>query len=273
MPIPRFARSAFLMTLAIVGIVAASCRSSSGTAPANDADMTFRGADPPPFVTEVDRVRAQGIELSPSAEVGALETLSGVDARGNATLSIPIDVAPGPRGMAPSLALDYVSHDGAGNGNLGVAFRLSGIGTIRRCTKSLDVDGGWAPVELDNDDALCWDGMRLVLAAGSHGQDGSEYRTLRDSFVKIVLHGAIGEFDSWFEVFHKDGKISEYGRVEATLARVAPGEDRIPYAWGLRQRRDRFGNAIHYAYDLGYLADPLVAELRLLEISYGGTGT
>lgn len=211
--------------------------------------------------------------MSASSEVGAIPMSSPVDAKGNAHVTIPIDVAPGPRGMQPRLALEYASNDRGGNGSLGVGFALAGLGSVRRCGKTLDVDGVWKGVEFDDDDALCLNGNRLVLATGSYGQDGSEYRTLQDTFARVVLHGTIAEVGSWFEVFHKDGTISSYGNGNSTLYRVSPsGQDLYqPYEWGLREQRDRFDNTILYDYDPNLQTDPTFAELRPSVIAYGGT--
>ena len=255
-------------SLAVLALVLSGCPAGQGAGEPDPAP-SFRVVDDPPEPTastedEVTQLRGEPIDIVPSAEVGTLPGSSRVDRFGQAHYTIPLEVAPGPRGMQPRPALVYSS--GGRNGNLGMGFALAGQSRISRCPRSLRMDDGYAPVQFESDDALCLDGERLILHAGSYGQAGSEYRTRRDTFTKIILQGdGLSRF-SWFEVFRKDGRIQRYGNPSIWLT-----ADEIPVAWALDTDADRFGNEVEYLYDAPTV-DGHQVELRLAEIRYGGTG-
>jgi hypothetical protein len=179
---------------------------------------------------------------TPSAPVGTLPGAAGVDPTGSATYRIPIEVPAGAAGMQPELALTYRS--GGPDGLLGVGWTLEGLGRVERCEKTIADDGAASGVEFAANDALCWDGMRLIPVAGSSGADGTEYRTRIDRHARIVGHGSIGQEDSWFEAFTRDGRILKFGRgPDARIRR-----DGIPMVWTLDEISDRLGHTISYTY-------------------------
>jgi hypothetical protein len=107
---------------------------------------------------------------------------------------------------------------------------------------------------------LCLDGERLIARRGAYGADGSEYRTERESFARVVSMVADGAPEpTSFRVDRKNGRIETY-----TAIGVLPGypdaaacPKRAPApAWSshcfdrylLTEARDRVGNAVHYAY-------------------------
>src|SRR5262249_55590413 len=119
-----------------------------------------------------------------------------------------------------------------------------------------------------DDDRLCLDGQRLVIVVGAYNQVGSEYRTEKDEFAKIVqvdrdLYGPTG-----FIVYLRDGRIRTYGHDDgsasnavvegyrATLnaprnANVDPTvnyDTPVRYEWALASERDRFNNRVLYHY-------------------------
>jgi hypothetical protein len=103
-----------------------------------------------------------------------------VSESGAAVYEIPIKVPPGTAGMEPRLSLVYNSQQG--NGVLGVGWSLSGLSAVTRCPRTLAQDGISGSVNYDWDDRFCLDGQRLIAIAGTYGQDGTEYRTERESF-------------------------------------------------------------------------------------------
>jgi len=265
----------------VVGAVAVllACSSVGGCGRGSDRELEERRGwaplppgDGPTLADTVEELRAQAVSFDVSTEVGALSGRSGVTPTGQAVYSIPLDVAPGVGGMTPELSLEYRST--AQNGPLGVGFSLGGIAAaIRRCDRTLAVDGVTERFSFALDDALCWGGERLVLEDGEHGQDGAEYRTRHDPFAKIVQHGDASSRDGFFEVFTKDGRILTFGQPEAVLVKTVD-EQSIPWVWALRKAEDRFDNEIEYRYDAPVEAgavDPYALELR--EIAYGGTGS
>lgn len=226
----------------------------------------------PSLADEVAELRAQAVTFDASAEVGTLPGHSGVTPSGQAVYSIPLDVAPGVGAMTPALSLEYRSS--SQNGPLGVGFSLGGIAaSIRRCDRTLAIDGVTERFEFEQGDPLCWGSERLVLVAGSYGQDGAEYRTRRDPFAKIVQRSDTNARDGFFEVFTKDGRILTFGRPEATLTKTIDAQP-VPWMWALRTAEDRFGNVIGHRYDRPVEAgevDPYALLLR--ELAYGGTGS
>ncbi len=132
-----------------------------------DAPEEWRDAAPPPaqIAGEVATLRGQPMVLDPSAPVGTLPGVPSVGARGQATWTMGIDVAPGVAGMTPELSITYDSN--AGNGPIGVGFGLGGLSSIRRCTRTILDDGQSGGVGWTNADALCLGGR--AIASNSHG--------------------------------------------------------------------------------------------------------
>ncbi len=188
---------------------------------------------------------------------GRIDAEFGVNERGAATWVVPIVVPPGTAGMEPAFALVYDSQQG--NGPLGAGFALAGTSAITRCDSDLARDGFIRAVAFDAADAFCLDGQRLVLVRGTHGADGSEYRTERESWTRIVARGT-GPIA--FEATGRDGIVRFYGstpdsRVEAqgrSAARV----------WALARTEDRSGNAVRFSY----LEDSAAGEYLLARADY-----
>ncbi len=163
----------------------------------------------------------------PTIETGALVVpgnlpySAGVTKGGDAYVTVPIEPAPGVNGFVPRLAINYGGGrerqrdtESLPGDTLGYGWHLSGFSTVRRCAKNR---AGNAAVRMTNADSLCLDGEPLVLKSGTHFAKNAEYRTLRESFKKIVLKGA--GFNTWFEVTGPDGTVSEYGRTEDSRLR------------------------------------------------------
>ena len=114
--------------------------------------------------------------------------------------TIPIQVFPGAAGVQPNLALT-VSKNG------GVA--ISGFSSIARCRPNLERDGFLDPVDFDANDRFCFGGQLLVAINGTYGGDGTEYRTEKNSYAKIVSYGRQGEGPAYFKVWFKNGDYYE----------------------------------------------------------------
>ncbi|MBI4815751.1 MAG: VCBS repeat-containing protein [Deltaproteobacteria bacterium] len=199
---------------------------------------------------------ADGIESTPGSFA--------VEADGSARYWIAIEVLPNRAGMIPSVGITYNSN--VGNGILGQGFQLAAGSIITRCAKTFANDGQVAPIQLNQDDALCLDGQRLVpLSDGS-----AEYRTHEDTFARItrIDYPAPGSF----VVETKDGRQRIYGGLLESSLLVGL----VAESWLLTSERDVDGNVIDYEYD--HLAsspsDPPAlapgAFPRLRSIKYGG---
>jgi RHS repeat-associated protein len=214
-------------------------------------------------------------------EIGALPGGFEVGSDGSASYTVPLDVVPGRLGMEPRLAIGYGSN--GGNGPLGVGFSLGGLSAIARCGQNLADNGVPWGVTMSYLDRFCLDGKQLVQVKGQfYGEEGAEYRTIPDSFVKVVSHGGnpIGGTGytgpEWFEVWTKDGRKLTYG--QGQYARAVHGP--MTKVWALSDVEDRAGNTMEVDYDaderLGEVtpvsSQPVwyTADQRVRGIRYGG---
>ena len=171
---------------------------------------------------------------------------------GAATYSIPIQVPPGTAGMQPGLSLSYSSQQANSNSLVGVGWALSGLSVIHRCSANFTTDGPSAPrgVNYTINDKFCMDGQRLVVVAGVYGAAGSEYRTEKESFTKVVAEGVAGNGPASFVAYLKSGQIVRYGNT--TDSRIMPiinGAVGItPRVWAVRSIEDRFTNNMTLTY-------------------------
>lgn len=142
---------------------------------------------------------------------------------GTATMSIPIAVPPGRKGMQPNLNLVYNSN--GGNGLFGIGWDLP-IGYVER----RGVTGG-VP-KYDNTD-------KYVLNLYGSEQDlvdiGGEYRTKQNSFMKIVYDQ--GNYKAW----DKKGTVYEFNYKE--------GFNPNYYRWYLERIKEPNGNSVYFDWE------------------------
>jgi hypothetical protein len=100
------------------------------------------------------------VTVSTGASVGEIPFSSNVSPTGSVTVSVPVDVYSGIRGMQPQIAITY-SHN-AGNSALGAGWNLSGIPAITRANRSIYYDGATQGIALNKTDAFFLDGVRLL---------------------------------------------------------------------------------------------------------------
>jgi RHS repeat-associated protein len=197
---------------------------------------------------------------APTSPVGALAGSFSITEQGTARYTIPIEVPPGRAGMEPALSLVYSG--GKSSGDSGIGWHLEGLSKITRCARIQALDGYTAPIKNDPTDVFCVDGKRLNAIAGVYGADGTEYRTIVDSFAKIVSYRGNPTFQEsytwipptprelqgpdWFRIWTKDGRILTYGRTRDSLVTSPSG---IRYSWLLNRVEDRVGNNILVNYE------------------------
>ncbi len=147
-----------------------------------------------------DLVPRAEVETQPSTSVGTLEGALQVTPSGDANYRVPIHVAPGRAGMQPNLSLVYDSS--AGNGLLGVGWRLDGLSAVLPCAD---------PVS--DSDRLCLDGKPLVavgwIPPGYMEAPNQlvEYRTVPNEFHRIIRSIPTGDID----VYTRDRRRLKYG--------------------------------------------------------------
>lgn len=181
---------------------------------------------------------------------------------GAATYQVALAVPPGIAGMQPRLAFAFNSQ--GGNGLLGQGWSLEGLGVVHRCPRTLAQDGVRGAVSFDGNDRFCLDGQRLVRVAGTEGGAGSEYRTERDSFSRIVAVGAAGSGPASFTVQTKAGLTLHFGSTAA--ARLEAQGSATVRAWALDRITDVAGNAMAVTY----LKDAANGAVMPARIDYGG---
>lgn len=193
--------------------------------PMSNAAMVNTGAGSVPLVQQ------------PTIPVGELKGDFTVDAQGAATYSIPIEVPPGIRDVAPRLSLAYRS--GGGNGMLGVGWSLAGLPSITRCARTMATDGVRGSVNGDANDRFCLDGQRLIAISGAYGASGTEYRTELNTFTRVRSYGTCGTGPCRFEVVDKTANIVSLGETNV----VATYNDNVTLrSWSLKQMQDPNGN-------------------------------
>src|SRR6185503_15887383 len=151
--------------------------------------------------------------------------------------------------MEPKLALVYNSQ--AGNGLLGVGWSLEGLSSITRCPRTMAQDGVRGGINYDANDRFCLDGQRLMAINGSvYGADGTEYRTERESFSKVISYGAAGNGPAWFRVWTKGGQILEYGNDpnNPPNSRVKAQGKQSVRVWAVNKVSDSKGNSLTVTY-------------------------
>jgi hypothetical protein len=164
-------------------------------------------------------------EAAPSVRAGAgLEPTTG-----SFTRAIPIDV-PAFHGIEPRLALGYSSQ--AGNGVVGVGWRLAGFSVVERTRN------GRGTPRFDAGDVFVLDGQELLpCAAVPHSPGcaaGGTHATKQESYTRIRFDGT-----TW-TVWARSGVRTELGPVFATSAGTL--------RWGQVRTVDAHANAVSYGW-------------------------
>lgn len=231
---------------------------------------------------------------------------------GTPSYKVTIDVPPGISGMSPAIGLAY---NGSGvNGPVGHGWSIQGLSIIARCGQAKAIDGFERTVRYDSNDKLCLDGQRLIQtdangvvvngsisnpsvatpfqSGDSLGGSGTaavrEYRTEKDSFVRIRAYGSAGGVaangPAYFKIWTKNGQIYEYGNngnATSNSAIVPYGKTAVA-AWVVSRISDTLGNYIDFQYeqrDVAWGTGPTAGtpiqghEWNLLEIRYTGNGS
>ena len=191
---------------------------------------------------------AQGGDFNEPRRINLLYSLVGASqssfsvSKGQAQLSIPIQVASGGAGVAPSVSLNYSSNGDYGQAGMG--FQISGLSTVKRCGRNNLQDGYVQAADGSNQDLACLNGGRLILVSGTYWQSGSEYRLEQEDSSRVVFE------NGGFTHYKKDGDIYRYGQSEASRVRGIRANSAVA-AWALESVSDRLG----YGYRISYLPD------------------
>jgi Salmonella virulence plasmid 65kDa B protein len=194
-----------------------------------------------------------------------------VSPHGAASYTVPIEVPPGTAGVQPDLNLNYNSQ--IRSGMVGVGWSLGGLSVIYRCGANATTDGASAArgINYNLNDKFCLDGQRLVLAGGTYGAAGSEYRTEKESFTRVIAYGAAGNGPQYFVAYTKAGQVMTFGGT--TDSRILPIINGVaattPRTWAVSQINDRFNNWMSFAYS----QDTVNGAYYPVDIYYTGNST
>ena len=186
----------------------------------------------------------QNVEAPANVPLSAVDLPQGtfdVDANGQATYRIKIELPPGIAGYQPQLELVYGHRQP--NGVMGVGWGLSGLSTITRTKATYAVDGFNDAVSYDSNDRYMIDGQRLINVQGEYGQPGNLYYTQLQTW-KYVKAGATTT--SGFNVTTKNGELWKYGTT--TDSRILAAGSQNVRVWALSSQTDRNGNRVDYTY-------------------------
>ncbi|MGS2724925.1 RHS repeat-associated core domain-containing protein [Porticoccus sp. GXU_MW_L64] len=187
--------------------------------------------------------------------VGSSPYEASVTPGGNASLSIPIKVAPGVNGLQPNFSISYLSGasgtqglvDGMPEDVFGnAAWSLNGISAINKCRTG---------ISLPDPDGLCLDGEPLVVVQGTFGSTGAIYRTLKESFVRIEQKEIAGR--AWYEAKFPDGRVAQYGATTDSYVANKLYDPNVLFfgavtQWSVNKVTDAFGNDVDYTYNHAY---------------------
>lgn len=185
-----------------------------------------------------------------------------VSESGAAEYRVPIQIPPGIAGMEPKLAITYNSQ--GRNGPLGVGWNLEGLSVIGRCPRTMAQDGARGSVNYDANDRYCLDGQRLIAISGAYGANGTEYRTERETFTKVLSYGAAGNGPASFVAWTKSGQIIEYGNT-ADSRIEAQGRATVR-VWAVNKISDTKGNYL----TVSYAENAAIGEYLPSRIDYTG---
>jgi RHS repeat-associated protein len=217
----------------------------------------------------------KGIKAAdPSAAVNTIGEPK-ANSMGNASLTYPIEIPAGTRGMQPQLSINY--NNSGGDGWLGKGWELS--------TPSISIDTRWGAPRFDagqETETYMMSGAQLSPVAHrgdlvARTAEKQFYPRVEAAYDRIIRHGNSPQ-TYWWEVTDKQGKRYFYGGDPSTGADAAStlsdAAGNIAH-WALREELDLHGNFVHYSYTK--VSDPGVSgssvmgvQLYLSKITYTG---
>ena len=145
---------------------------------------------------------------------------------GQLSYSFPIALPEGINDLSPSIGVQY--SQGGSNSSVGLGFSISGLSSISRCSKTKKIDDIEHGVLLNDSDAYCLDGSRLMYL------HGNEYRLRSNNTIKATLSN-----NTW-NVYYPTGVVKEF-----TSGNTYSG---TTLNWNLSTTKDKFNNIITYNY-------------------------
>lgn len=185
------------------------------------------------------------VEFLPVKTVKQIQGSAGVDAFGNATYGLSLELPKSPTGLTPNIGVSYNS--AGGYGNLGMGWSLSSISVISRCTDNYDRNPTPVPIKHLDSDQFCLNG-KYIDGDVISGQGQLEI----DDFRRIGRAGS-GESIRW-TVYDTSGHTTLYksfldGLIFLPYEKFETGhpENKIVYTY-LDQDKEVSLSRIDYAY-------------------------
>lgn len=183
---------------------------------------------------------------------GAISGAIDISPTGAATYSIPVKVFPGSNGMQPNLNIVYNSH--AAYGMLGYGWTISELSSITRSNKTPYYDSIYKGIDLDENDGLSLDGIRLI-------ERGNYYSPSNNPYTNITNEG------QGYKLLTQDSLVMYFGTTNDS--RFFLPNSTLPYSWAINKIIDPNGNYIEYLYH----EDQLTGEYLIREIKYTGNAS
>jgi len=182
--------------------------------------------------------------------VGSILGQFAISQTGAAIYTIPIECPLGVNGMQPTISLTYNSQ--GGNGLVGMGWSISGLSAITREKKIPYYDGIEENIKWDSSCPLSFDGQRLIII--SSNSDSIEYRTVSETFNRIVGYNIQSWGPSYFKVYTKSEVTMTYGS-PSSLASYSPlynnaqndalsGSNAVRSSWNLVEICDNNNNSL-----------------------------
>lgn len=181
-----------------------------------------------------------------TVHVGSPKGTFSVSDLGAAQYSVSIDVPKGRGGMQPDLSIAYNSQ--SGNNIAGWGCGISGIPVITRGAKDIFHDGYAQGLSYSSNDALYYNGVRMILLSGEEGTAGAIYSPETDRFTTITVIPAIALSDISFLVKSSDGMTYEFGNYLCQRRHFNRNVDVVSDIWYINKATDACGNDISYSY-------------------------
>jgi RHS repeat-associated protein len=170
---------------------------------------------------------------------------------------LPFDLPPAPGRLEPRLGISY--SDRASHGLFGARMHLAGMPSISRCgPKKVMGDPETNVVTATNADRLCLNGNQLRSVTGSYWGQGSQYRTVIDSYTRVTA------ISDGFRVEFKDGTAAILNKPVSTEQGMSV------HSWHPTRIEDTYGNTINFTYLEPTLRTRL-SEALPSTMSYGNT--
>ncbi len=194
--------------------------------------------------------------------IGVIPGKIDVTPTGGASYTIPIEVPPGTNGLQPNISLVYNSQGGVGI--VGKGWSISGLSSISRSGKSIFHNNKIEGLKFDDTDNFVYDGMVLIPVLGDNGQDGTQYITEIESYMKFKSSGRKGNGPANFIVETKDGSKIYYG-TDNSRGNISSRQEGI--FWNISKIIDEYGNYMIYVYDNN---SSTTGDFLISEINYTG---